>query len=81
MSTPPFDRAGYDKLSKRFKQQHKMLEAEYKGGGSCGPTELKLKNWDVSTACAAHDAMNGLKWGVKAHRSPSQLKDLWVVST
>ena len=40
---------------------------------------MRLKNWPVSTACAAHDAMNGLKWGVKGHRSAQQLKDLWVV--
>ena len=58
-----FDRAMQSALSRRM-QQRQCLYYEVVGGpGRQGGSVLQeLLDWQVSTACAAHDAHNALKW-------------------
>ena len=63
-----FDRAVCSSLGRMALQRLALWqEAQPAGSGGLGGAVVsKLKCWQVVTACANHDAQNGLRWSLKA---------------
>lgn len=78
-----FDGALHSYLCRRLQAYHddsaiKRAPSAIEDGQD--PEALFLKEWFVSTQCAAHMAHNALKWGSwAAYPGPDYLEDLWKV--
>ena len=77
-----FDRLAYGPLSRLHKQAHQAdaSTALLDESETMSKELLELLLWDVSTACAAHDCHNALKWSLFAFFHDTQLmKDLYLI--
>ena len=74
-----FDRKGYAKLMRFFRQRHRQQESRW-GSSENESRLLSLTEWTVSTACALHDLHNALKWSMHAEFNDLQLlKDIFII--
>ena len=60
-----YDRCGMQKMGKRMKQWHALVEPKWVGDGG-DDDHVSLLEWVEVSACACHDLQNSFKWGLPA---------------
>ena len=77
-----FDRAAYESLVPLLHCRHRAWHAGSESSEVTVPlgVEPELLDWVVTTACAAHDCSNALKWALQPEKvQPDLAKDLFKV--